>query len=1421
MRHTVTVVFRYRNGNNWTTINASRSATGYGEATLEWSWNQWTGSVQSISVTGGGATVEQTGNTRYLLTIPDSNTNVTVTVSVENSNYDPWTNYSGNPYGNTIGNVVIRNTPSAQEGEFTSGGTKRVRLGDNGVWTQTFTVAGDGLLSDSSSSLPATYTENGIARPCYYTITENQIPSGFELVQISTDKVQYGILTAYNKKTERGSLAIKKLLSVSADPPTNGNTSLANGRYNFTISRPAPTQENPDATEIIKYVQIRIKDGRTAYKVSDTAISFDDTEDFEHVYFEGAIVDDLIPGTYFVTETTHQLDNSPAYNMELVDIDADGNEENEASLADKTTKVIVTADDLPKVFSSFTNMLIPEVDVPVVKTWVWSGEDNGEVSSWSATFNLEYREVLVSGEADSDAATRWTPVYEDDTGSGEPEQRSVTITSSSAEGTGYFTDLPIYKIHDNGSVYRLIYAVDEVSYTVSFSGGRPDKTWNKNASGHLDQHYSPTYEQDAGEDEEPEDLVSWYTIKLTNGESTKETINEIDLSIRKTWENDNDNVISGDAGSYAKFRLMRTYHEESLDLSRKGLANNDPVTVKLMSGSETISNLVVPGGAPVYVVGLVEPGETVDLAFSDGSNMVNLTGGSDSSAGQQFVVSSSCFTAAENLVVQLGAGNTEVLVGGMSGLRLASFDTAENGGYDISVEYPNDAFNNQPAGQEFTLSNADEWQKNWVKLPQVVEERTISGDHVVLKTIVYSYYLVETECNPVNFDAVFTDEEGNPIGDVRNPVSSDTKIVAENREITEATVRKIWDDDDDERELRPSTLTVELYANGEDTGRHVTLTSENWTTGKTISNLPKYHNGAAIDYYWIEGSLPSGYFMKSIAKRGTVTTLTNSYSEYDLKTSYSGTKTWADSDNLYNLRPEELPVKLQRKVGDGEWEDYRDDPSWEKTGSSWTYIFDELPVFDESGNVYLYQAVESEPTGYDGSTSYTATEYHFGEITYLSHAESKQRITEDNKLVWNLESLIDLAFAAVKTTRNDSTTVWTSRTPTPQEREAIENYLNNSQSDPLPGHNHRLVWVHGSEVVDASHGVIGFEMNGLTVTISFSGPSVWSQFVYGQFNNEGGQDSTYNIGRTDFTNTLETASLSGTKTWYVEGEDIPADPTLELTRTYQIVTIVDETMTVTESEPEVVTIMSGGETVPLQPTWEGEGITRTFTYSNLPKYDLHGRQYIYRVRETRFVIGEGDDAITYTVQKNLDGTFTAVADKPEADSFTVTQDAHNNIVNSSLIANLEIIKVEKGYWDNSHTIDGAVFKLTLVDENNHDIVGGGVYTSGNVTVENGKLIFENLRPGRYKLEEITPPTGYVLVESPWYFEIDNTSKASLDETYIMASVNSSADNSFYIQNERGAELPSTGGPGTRLFTILGLILIAGAGLLLLRRRRTI
>lgn len=41
-----------------------------------------------------------------------------------------------------------------------------------------------------------------------------------------------------------------------------------------------------------------------------------------------------------------------------------------------------------------------------------------------------------------------------------------------------------------------------------------------------------------------------------------------------------------------------------------------------------------------------------------------------------------------------------------------------------------------------------------------------------------------------------------------------------------------------------------------------------------------------------------------------------------------------------------------------------------------------------------------------------------------------------------------------------------------------------------------------------------------------------------------------------------------------------------------------------------------------------------------------------------------------------------------------------------------------------------------------------------------------------------------------------------------------------VGNEPGATLPSAGGFGTGIFTILGSTLIAGAGMLLWRRRRT-
>ncbi len=52
----------------------------------------------------------------------------------------------------------------------------------------------------------------------------------------------------------------------------------------------------------------------------------------------------------------------------------------------------------------------------------------------------------------------------------------------------------------------------------------------------------------------------------------------------------------------------------------------------------------------------------------------------------------------------------------------------------------------------------------------------------------------------------------------------------------------------------------------------------------------------------------------------------------------------------------------------------------------------------------------------------------------------------------------------------------------------------------------------------------------------------------------------------------------------------------------------------------------------------------------------------------------------------------------------------------------------------------------------------------------------------------------------------------------MASKNQEGNNSFFIENEPGPELPSTGGPGTKLIYLAGIIITLLASVYLLRRK---
>ena len=146
------------------------------------------------------------------------------------------------------------------------------------------------------------------------------------------------------------------------------------------------------------------------------------------------------------------------------------------------------------------------VDVPVNKSWEWSDTDGSTVDSWSVTFYLQYREEYVSGTPDApeNIQSLWTYVYDG------AAPKEITVTNDAGEtdtSSNSFTDLPMYKVHANGSVYRLKYAVDEVEYKLYRSGeSEPYKTWSKDTSSSFEEHYSPIYEVDAGQASENENL---------------------------------------------------------------------------------------------------------------------------------------------------------------------------------------------------------------------------------------------------------------------------------------------------------------------------------------------------------------------------------------------------------------------------------------------------------------------------------------------------------------------------------------------------------------------------------------------------------------------------------------------------------------------------------------------------------------------------------------------------------------------------------------------------------------------------------------------------------------------------------------------------------------------------------------------------
>ena len=204
---------------------------------------------------------------------------------------------------------------------------------------------------------------------------------------------------------------------------------------------------------------------------------------------------------------------------------------------------------------------------------------------------------------------------------------------------------------------------------------------------------------------------------------------------------------------------------------------------------------------------------------------------------------------------------------------------------------------------------------------------------------------------------------------------------------------------------------------------------------------------------------------------------------------------------------------------------------------------------------------------------------------------------------------------------------------------------------------------------------------------------------------------------------------------------------------------------------------------------------------------------------------------TFTIDGELSGGYTSEEKVVSKELVKIAVDQNGNpILDETNKHEYTIGQATK----TASPLAGATFKLT----------GGSLGTDG-MTKESGtdgSITFEGLDAGTYTLQEISAPAGYVVDDTEHTVEIAAQYKTGTDEldSYTI-TIDGATTSSFKVSNTgesdvtiaktettiltsllsnvKATGLPSTGGAGTTMFYVIGIILVAGAAVLLVTKRR--
>lgn len=191
---------------------------------------------------------------------------------------------------------------------------------------------------------------------------------------------------------------------------------------------------------------------------------------------------------------------------------------------------------------------------------------------------------------------------------------------------------------------------------------------------------------------------------------------------------------------------------------------------------------------------------------------------------------------------------------------------------------------------------------------------------------------------------------------------------------TEVPVKKVWKDENNQDGKRPTSVTVKLLADGQDTGKTLTLTEANGWAG-SFKDLDADKGGTPIQYTVVEVTV-AGYTSKVTGDAASGFTITNSYSPetVDVK----ATKNWDDANNQDGKRPTKITINL---LADGEKVASKEIQA--AADGTWTATFEKLAKY-KAGKEIKYTVTEEAVAEYEATiTDFTITnKYAPKEIDY-------------------------------------------------------------------------------------------------------------------------------------------------------------------------------------------------------------------------------------------------------------------------------------------------------------------------------------------------------------------------------------------------------------------------------------------------------